>query len=366
MRLGEILVNAGVITPEQLARGLESQVLHGGRLGTNLVELGIITERQLAGTLSEQFKLPYVSADMVGTISPALIAMMPAEVAAEFRAFPIKEKGRHLYVCMADPANIQAVDALAFRLSRSLQPCVVTEITLDYVLERYYGLRRETRFLQAKREPIPNSAIVQIADGQPSLSGSVRMSRGEFFSTGTGEFFRGNLDGLPNIASSLAEAKGEAEVVESMKRFFAAAFPQNLILQLLESALLPVGEAGLDKKTRLLPSIRIPLPEDCFLRGDTRGVDLNFHLEITDPTLVLVCQRFGMPTSELTLIPVKHENRVCYVILGRGLELPALKKIWPNIKSVVEQTGWALQMISLRKRLTEAGTISGNASQAFA
>ena len=61
-RLGELLVQAGAITADQLQFALRYQKQHGGRLGTNLVELGFLSESALAKTLSAQLRLPAVSA----------------------------------------------------------------------------------------------------------------------------------------------------------------------------------------------------------------------------------------------------------------------------------------------------------------
>lgn len=353
MRLGELLVSAGLITREQLARGLESQTIHGGRLGTNLVELGFVSERQLAGSLSEQLGVPYVSAEMVANISPSLIAAMPGEVAAEFRAFPIKLKGRVLYVCMASPGDIEKVDALAFRLSRTLQPCVVTELTLDFVLERYYGIPRGRRLVAPQHETVPDSAIVQVSDEPSGLSRGIQMSRGNFLSNESGEFFREDFTGLPRIATNLADVKTEADVIEAMKVFFSAAFPQSVILALSEGGLSPVAETGLGLDIVALSSMRIPMREDCFLRGNPQGVGLNFHLSLTDPALVLVCERIRMATDQVTMVPVKQGQQLRYLVLGRGLDLPDLRKIQPAIETVARQVACALQIVKLRRHLLE-------------
>jgi hypothetical protein len=353
MRLGEILVKVGLITREQLTRGLEAQTIHGGRLGTNLVELGFITERQLAGSLSEQLGLPYVSVDMVANIPPPLIAAIPAEVAAEFRVFPIRLKDRVLYVCMASPGNIETVDALAFRLSRSLQPCVVTELTLDYALERYYGIPREPRFITPKRAPVGDAEIVHVADGQCGPSGGVRMSRGDFLSTESGEYFRGGFDGLPRVAPSLAEVKNDDDVVGAMRLFFSAAFPQSVVLALTDATLIPVAEAGLTLDSRMLYSLSIPVSEDCFLRGSPENVTLKWHQALTEPTLALVCEKMGMAADQITVVPVKHSQRIRYVVMGRGLDLPQVRRILPAIRNVAGQVACAFQIVSLRKHLLE-------------
>ena len=52
MRIGELLVQAGLITDEQVEQALTAQRIHGGRLGTNLIVMGLVTESQLAASLA--------------------------------------------------------------------------------------------------------------------------------------------------------------------------------------------------------------------------------------------------------------------------------------------------------------------------
>lgn len=350
MRLGEILVKVGLLTREQLARGLEAQAQYGGRLGTNLVELGYITERQLAGTLSEQLGLPYVSAEMVGNIAPALIAKVPVEVAAEYRVFPVTEKGHALYVCMCDPTNVEKLQALAFRLSCSVQPCVVTEITLNYALERYYGLRREPRFAPLNPTATPEAVIVHVDEER---SGSRRISRADFFATDSGEFSRDTLGGLPDIASALVEAKSDAEVLECIKRFFGAAFPQTLVLSLLGASLVPVAEAGLTLDPRLLASATVPLREDSVVSGAIRDLSLRHHNTATDPTLRRLCEKTGLDNRQVTVIPVLQNHTVRFVVVGSGMDMPNLGPHVPAIRRALNQISCALQIVCLRRQILE-------------
>jgi hypothetical protein len=355
MRVGEILVKAGLLTPEQLARGLAAQAHYGGRLGTNLVELGFVSERQLAGALSEQLGLPYVSADKVGNISPSLIAMIPHDVAAEFRVFPITLKGLVLHVCLSDPSNVEKLHALGLRLSCPIQPCVVTEITLNYVLERYYGLRPELRSLPVKSGPAANAALVYVDEESAGHSGGARMSRSDFLSTESGEYFRGDNVALPDIAPMLAEAKTEADVVACIKHGFAPLFGQSVILSLSGASLLPVEAAGLELDLRL-GSASIPLDEQSVLHRSIRDSSLGFHRTATDPTLLRLCQATGMNPRAVTVIPVMEKGNVRFLLLGHGLGWTGLEGLMPAIKRVLHQLSCALQIVSLRRQLLEDGS----------
>ena len=79
-RMGELLVEAGLIDRDQLKIALSNQRKWGGRLGTNLVRLNFITEEQLLKFLSNYFRLPSVNFKKI-TISPTVINLLPAEIA---------------------------------------------------------------------------------------------------------------------------------------------------------------------------------------------------------------------------------------------------------------------------------------------
>ena len=356
MRLGEILIKVGLLTEEQLARGLESQMRHGGRLGTNLVELGYITERQLAGTLSEQLGLPYVSATMVGHISPALIAKVPVAVAAKYRAFPITERAHVLYLCMDDPTNAEKVQTLAFQLSCSVQPCVATEITLNYALERYYGLRREPRFVALTSEIPPDAVVVHVAEDVTGSRREVRVSRAGLLATDSGEFSRNIVDNLPEITSALVDAKSDAEILDCIKRFFGAVFPQTVVLSLLGTSLVLVAETGLALDSRLLASASIPLREDSVVPAAIRDLNVCHHDTATDPTLRELCEKTGMDNRQLTIVPVMQSRGVRFLVVGSSIDMSGLAPHMPAIKRALNQISCALQIVYLRRRILDGAT----------
>jgi hypothetical protein len=148
VKLGEMLVGRGLVTPQELEDALLAQRQLGGRLGSNLVELGFVTEEQLAACLSEQLGLPFGRAEAVAALPPELVARVPREVAAKYRAVPLRVDGRELHVGLADPHDLDRVDELSFALGCRVRPHVMTEVTLNYALERYYNIKREARFLR--------------------------------------------------------------------------------------------------------------------------------------------------------------------------------------------------------------------------
>lgn len=112
IKIGDLLVKAGVITELQLKAALAEQQQWGGKLGDILVRMEFLTEEVLVRALSKQTGI--VRADLTGEGDKAALAVVPADTAEEFGLVPValKDQGRTLVVAMSDPLNISATDHL--------------------------------------------------------------------------------------------------------------------------------------------------------------------------------------------------------------------------------------------------------------
>jgi hypothetical protein len=112
IRIGDLLVKAGVITDLQLKAALAEQSQWGGKLGDILVRMEFITEEVLVRALSKQTGI--ARADLSGEPDRQAIACIPADVAEEFNMVPlgVTDEGRVLVVAMSDPGNVMVTDHL--------------------------------------------------------------------------------------------------------------------------------------------------------------------------------------------------------------------------------------------------------------
>jgi len=112
IRIGDLLVKAGVITELQLKAALAEQQQWGGKLGDILVRMEFLTEEVLVRALSKQTGI--ARADLSGDGDKSALATVPADTAEEFGLVPVglKDQGRTLVVAMSDPLNISATDHL--------------------------------------------------------------------------------------------------------------------------------------------------------------------------------------------------------------------------------------------------------------
>src|ERR1700693_5290726 len=112
IKIGDLLVKAGVITELQLKAALAEQQQWGGKLGDILVRMEFLTEEVLVRALSKQTGI--ARADLPGEGDKGALSVVPAGTAEEFGLVPVglKDQGRTLVVAMSDPLNIRATDHL--------------------------------------------------------------------------------------------------------------------------------------------------------------------------------------------------------------------------------------------------------------
>ncbi|HSM52093.1 MAG TPA: hypothetical protein VLA75_11900 [Thermoanaerobaculia bacterium] len=147
-RLGQLLLDRGWISPEQLTRALAQQRLVGGRLGTCLLETKGLDERQLLRALSEQLHVPFADVEELRAVSPDVLSMLPAKVARRCRAVPFRHLGGQLSLAMLNVRDLALQDELGFVTGKRLRVHVAHEARLFEALERYYGEECPRRLAQ--------------------------------------------------------------------------------------------------------------------------------------------------------------------------------------------------------------------------
>lgn len=140
-RIGEILVQAGVIDEMQLSSALGEQARWGRRLGVTLIKMGMVEEGHLVRALATQLDLPVAS--LTGKrIADDVIALVPTRVASEHGVIPlfVKKQGRttQLFLGMEDPSNLAVLDDLGFRTGMEIHPVMVGPSELGEAVDRYY------------------------------------------------------------------------------------------------------------------------------------------------------------------------------------------------------------------------------------
>lgn len=153
-RLGDLLVDAGEITEEQLAKALTLQKDTHQRLGEALISAGIITERQLIEALQAQLGIDYIDLSQA-EIDPALTKLVPRNLAKRHSMVPVKVRGDELYLAMVDPLNFMAQEEARNAAHRRIVPMISTQVGVNHAISSLYGTegaRRAIREMQQENE----------------------------------------------------------------------------------------------------------------------------------------------------------------------------------------------------------------------
>ena len=152
MRLGDLLITAGAITPEQLDRALELQKSSTGRLGDVLIEKGFITEKQLIEALQMQLGVDYIDLTTV-SIPLEMAKFVPRAIARRYCVVPVKLVKDELYVAMSDPLNFVAQEEIKNSAHRQVVPMIATRKAVEQAINTLYGSEGAARAIEdMKRE----------------------------------------------------------------------------------------------------------------------------------------------------------------------------------------------------------------------
>ncbi len=138
-KLGEMLVEAGLISTAQLSETLRHQRFHGGRMGSNLVSLGFITEEVLMDFLAQQTGVPRLDPKVLENIEPSVLKRIPQRMAEQLTILPIAYKEpRSLVLAMADPSDLNAIDSARFASGLGIEPLVASHTMLRAAIVECY------------------------------------------------------------------------------------------------------------------------------------------------------------------------------------------------------------------------------------
>jgi type IV pilus assembly protein PilB len=136
-QLGDILLEGGHVTQEQLAGAVEEQRRLGRSLGRVLVDMGMLTESQLVAALATQIGLKFVDLSDY-PVDGSAVSRVPDMVCRRHNALPIGYEDGRLVVAMADPANVFAVDDIRSMTGMEVKPVVATKADVIAAINRYH------------------------------------------------------------------------------------------------------------------------------------------------------------------------------------------------------------------------------------
>ena len=343
---GRYLLEGAVLRRDQLEEATEVMVLYGGRLGTILVEAGMLTLDQLEEHLAQHLRVPRAPLDRIGRPDREALAAVSSDLARRHRLLPLWIDKRRLHTAMLDPGDTDAIDALGFATGFSISPHIVAERRLAALLERYYGIRPDPRFTngrlleltarareaQAAEAPAapreaPDSAERAERARWREAHGLAPLAEGEELSA-EAEFVASQTFGAAPRAGEAAR-RLEAELVQASSRERVA----PILLQLAAirarvAALFAVRDGMIqgvlatgEGAQRDIEAILVPVDAECMLAGPARG-RVFYGAPARSGMDAAVLRALGRTAvREAAVMPISVSGRVVYVLYAdNGLE----------------------------------------------
>lgn len=148
-RLGEILIEAGLISEANLQQALIEQRRWGGQIGKVLVEQGFVTEELLVRALAKQLGIPLVSLVEV-EVEQRVLDTIGAELAEELGVFPFRFKDRVLDIAMSDPMKMGIIDELQIRTRLSVRAHLAGTQEIQDAIVRCYATAIDVDFTESQ------------------------------------------------------------------------------------------------------------------------------------------------------------------------------------------------------------------------
>jgi len=137
MRLGDLLIAAGLLTDEQLNKALIVQKMTQERLGEILVKENFVTEQDIIKVLSQQLNIPYVDLALY-PINMQIALSIPEHMAYKHHILALEKKENTLLLAMSDPLNLLAIDDIEIITKMEVNPVIVKSLDLEQKLQEIY------------------------------------------------------------------------------------------------------------------------------------------------------------------------------------------------------------------------------------
>ncbi|HEY5975841.1 MAG TPA: hypothetical protein VIU41_13970 [Geobacteraceae bacterium] len=375
--VGRILIKAGFITQDQLEEALKNQVIFGGRLGTNLIELGYLDEAQLTKCLSMKFGIPAATTQQLNSIPADVLAIIPADQAQQHRTIPLSIDRKRLTVAMTDPTDLASIDQLSFRTGLIINPVVISELQLINALERYYRIKRQTRYINVGKElrtlasqnrqkaseltklvepkpatptaPVAMPELIEIPEdfdgflhhGLPETE--VRDDRSTPIAAVPGQ------PTLATLCDSLAEAKTREMIGDALMDYLRSAFPRAALFLVKEPQVtgwlaaadgVPNNSVGEFRCVVSAPSLFAQVME-------TKSFRMGPFTESTDKK---IGDLLAIRQMTSLVIPVVLTNRVVMLICVAA-PLETLTRALAELQKIAIKTTMAFEILILRNKV---------------
>nr|MCR4839819.1 type II secretion system protein GspE [Eubacterium sp.] len=153
IRIGDLLVEAGAITADELQQALAKQKEEGGRIGNVIMDMGFISRELLITVLTTQMGIDFVELRSI-KVDDNVLKMVPEKLVNQHKVFPIgldEENPNILKLAMADPMDLAAVDDVAISTGMTVEPVLAFDDDIQESIGKYYGSAQAMEAAEAFR-----------------------------------------------------------------------------------------------------------------------------------------------------------------------------------------------------------------------
>jgi len=175
IRVGDLLVEKGLITNDQLMEALSEQKRTGQKIGRVLTELNFVSEEKVLTCLADHFHYPYIELQRY-RVNSDVVRILPEASARRFRCIVLAEQPDGLLVGMSDPTDLMVIDDLQRQLKRPVLPAFISENSLLATLDSIYRRQDEIASIAGELEGELSESdfdITELAAGSDSAEAPV-------------------------------------------------------------------------------------------------------------------------------------------------------------------------------------------------
>lgn len=362
-KLGEILIERGVLALSELHTGLEACRRSGGRLGTQLLRFGFVDEPALLRALSEQYGVRAVASAALRRAPVEVLSLLPSVRARRLGAVPFERLPIHLKVAMINPRDAVAVEEISELTGLEALPFVATEAAVLEAIARlenvslasgaapvaeprgdWDGLWQPPRARphellapwQPRLEPPPVGRVVATFPGLAEVRGEPAIEADHPIDEAT-------------MRSRLASATHRDEVARLTLRY-AAGFFSRLCLFVVHRGLV-LGWTGRGIVVDDLQSFRAPLDEKLLFDAALTGAGYHLGPIPDDPSNRALLRVLGDPKPlSALLLPIRVRDRAVAFLLADNPDEHVVAPV-EQLSSALSAVGLAIEILILRKKI---------------
>ncbi len=370
LKLGEMLMQEGLVTPEQLEEALRYQVIYGGKIGTNLIEMGLAEEGDIALTLSRKLRVPYVDPEQLMNIPEGVLRVVPLDIVEKYKVIPLRLDQKKLSLVMADPGNLPAIDEISFRTGYIIRPLVTPEVRLILALEKYYNIQRELRYILALGKIAPKKKGASSPDKpaarppsaqeqalREALASADLSEIDEVLDLGEAEL----IEELPDVevidrftpdavSHQLADAKDRDEIAEALVGSLSRDFPRCALFLVKGTAATGWKGRWRGKAVEAFDRLQVSLEDPSVLKlvAESRSCYLGPLPDNPANAQILKETGGGKPQTVL-FVPMIMLGRVVAILFVEGA--PDLGERLVELQKLTAKAAMAFDILILRSKI---------------